>query len=428
MKSKIIVFLVLILFTMPKITAFSQNRNVYWVHGFTGSAVEWQHYATLFANERKINSIRPTYKSTSGLTKAAQDLENSVSNSSANMGIGHSMGGVTIREVEKRNGSNTKFGGYITISAPNYGAPISDNVLNQEANKVIATGLKKLASGPIAEFGPKIAPVWKIFEDWTTKMVTDALLNVSDFTSQATNNDLKVGGQRMNELNNFNSTSHRISIITEETSPVHWRIVGSMKIGAGSSGNPGDQQMVTAINEIRWIYNHMYQKAWAIGFLGKAKEWKKGRDWLDNSETIWCSLIKSSISEPRLVATGYWKEVPCGPFPPPRGDKPPDYPYDPDNPFIPGKCYEWVHTGYQTVYVTVNYKNDGLLPTYCQELKGVEAPSNNRYVIDHANHMEVKNMTYSKNKNGQVNDGTRNTLNTIFDGKDQYDWFKTPRK
>ena len=449
MKSKVIVFIILMLFALPVIKAFSQNRNVVWVHGFCGDATSLQHYATIFTNERKINSTRQSYNTTSGLPFAASQVRTSIpptvpggtSYASTNMGIGHSMGGVMIREVDRMPiagniSAPKKLGGFITIASPNYGAPISANILDGTATSTIATASTKLTAGPIAD--PVFQPVWILAAGITVYMIIDNLNAIKGYFSQQTNNDLKEGSQAMNNINDYNSYSpvpHKISIIAEENSNVLWRLVGSMNNGAGSSGNPGDQKMVSDMNDVRNFYDFMYDgHRW--GLLGIpplfslpiANKWKQGRDWLDNSETIWCSLIKSSRVESYQVPTGYWKEVPCGPFPPPRGDKPPDYPYDPDNPFIPGKCYEWVNTGYTTQYTTVTYKNDGLLPTYCQELKGVDSNSGNRYVIDHANHMELKNMTYSKKPNGQVNDGTKNTLNAIFDRPQNTSWWHTPRK
>ena len=137
-------------------------------------------------------------------------------------------------------------------------------------------------------------------------------------------------------------------------------------------------------------------------------------------------MINSSRVESNTYEEWGWVEVPCG-GPLPKGNQPPDIPYDPDNPYNPSKCYEYRFIRMKTDSYTVKYPSDGLLPTYAQELKGVDANSGNRYVIDHANHMELKNMSYSKNKNGQPNDGTKNRLNEIFD-RPQGDWFRTDKK
>ncbi len=77
--------------------------------------------------------------------------------------------------------------------------------------------------------------------------------------------------------------------------------------------------------------------------------------------------------------------------------------------------WEWKQ---QTRYVSVNYPSDGLLPQYTQELQGI--PEGNRYKVEGANHLEVRDMSNSK-LNGQPNDGTYQRFDEIF-GRD--DWFK----
>lgn len=87
-------------------------------------------------------------------------------------------------------------------------------------------------------------------------------------------------------------------------------------------------------------------------------------------------------------------------------------------------CGEWVYK--QGIHlVAVNYPSDGLLPTYTQELIEIPVDSPNRYSIDYANHLELRDMSNSKLPNGQPNDGTRNTLNAIFN---RPDWFNTPTR
>ncbi|MCL2073748.1 MAG: hypothetical protein FWH18_07500 [Marinilabiliaceae bacterium] len=415
MKSKASFFIILILLLISKITMFSQNRNVVWVHGLGGDASSWQHYANIFQNERKIFSARPTYNYANGLSPAATQLKNAWTNTAAtNIGIGHSMGGVVIREVDRNTTNDKRFGGFITIASPNYGAPISANVLNGNAVSVIANAVAKLTAGPSVD--PVWAPITILAGTLSVAIIQNNLNTIKNYFSQATNNDLKEGSNAMNNLNNYSSATHKISIIAEETSPVHWRMIGSMIHGAGSSGNPGDAKMAGNVSILRSFYNAKY-----IFYLGGiftiplAFKWKQGRDWLDDSQSIWCSLIKASRLEQQTTTNSQWVPCPTGP----GGQTKPKLPTGQT-----GCCDCWIHTPV-TTWVTVTYKTDGLLPTYAQELKGV--PSGNRYVIDHANHMELKNMTYSINKNGQTSDGTKNTMNAIFD-KQQGDFFRTERK
>ena len=321
MNNRLIVFLILTLFALLPITAFSQNRNVYWVHGFGGDATAWQHYATIFANERKINSTCHSYNTTDGLDPAAAEVRNSVTNTSpTNIGIGHSMGGVMIREVDRMpivgNGAAAKkFGGYITIASPNYGAPISANVINGNVNSVIATATNCLTAGPLAEF---FGLPWTIISGWTTQKVTDTILEGVDFMSAATNNDLMEGSPKMELLNNnpdYTPVENRIAIIAEETSPVHWRMIGSMIWGAGSSGNPGDEQMVSLADQIEEVYNAMRIAHMTFSVLNPiavihhtncAYAYKKGQDWMKDSETIWCNLIKSTRVETTTQMQWVW--------------------------------------------------------------------------------------------------------------------------
>jgi len=420
MKARI--FLMFLMFALP-ITVFSQNRNVIWVHGLDGDHTSWEYYANIFTAERKINSTRQHYPGTTvNLATAANQLRPSVpGNASTNMGIGHSMGGVMIREVDRMPEANNsaapkKFGGYITVASPNYGAPVSDNILKNNVHSAAATALDRLTCGPLAQ-SPVFTLPWTIVSGWHTTKVANLFLEGVGFLSQTTNQDLKEGSQPMNYLNenpSYVPVNNRIAIIAEETNPVHWRMISSKLFKEGSSSTPGDDFLPATMIIVRAAYNQKFLEHTASAVINPffpffgyhanaAAQWKKGQDWIDDSENIWCTLIKTSRQE---IYT-YWAEVwePCPPNPKPIPD-----------------CGEWVWKQLTGVR-TVTYKNDGLLPVYAQELKGVTG--SNRYVIDHANHFEIRNMRYSK-KNGTLNDGTKNVLNDIFNR--QNDWFTTPRK
>lgn len=69
-----------------------------------------------------------------------------------------------------------------------------------------------------------------------------------------------------------------------------------------------------------------------------------------------------------------------------------------------------------TRYISVNYPSDGLLPQYTQELQGI--PFGNRYKVNGANHLEVRNMT----ADGNGVDETKDQFDLIF-GRE--DWFGT---
>ena len=424
MKNKVIIFLMLFLFALPKITAFAQNRNVYWVHGLGGNETAWEYYANIFTSERKINSIRQNYgPTTDGLAPAAARLRNSVTNTnSTNLAIGHSMGGVMIREVDRMPIANNpnaakKFGGYITVASPNNGAPVSANLLNGNVAKAAQKAVEDMMAGPTSD-PLMILPL--IVGGVYVHLFVPFDINL-DFLSQTTNNDLKEGSKAMNDINDFTQYTpvpHRISIIAEETSPVHWRMISSMRNGAGTNNEPGDDIFVNKANNIKDFYVTMRHVHMLNPFLGP--KWQKNVDWMNRSEHVWGGLIKATKQE--LVSVWEWVWMPCDPpITPPGGGGL----TGPGSIGGPGSdthgCGVWVYVN-SWYFVTQVFKNDGLLPTYAQKLKGI--PDGNIYVIDHANHFEIRNMSQSR-KNGVKNDGTKNTLNLIFN---RNDWFKTDAK
>jgi hypothetical protein len=439
MKIRLIVIMMLFLFGLPKITTLAQNRNVVWVHGFGGDATMLQHYADIFANERRINSVRQTYNTLQGLTAASNDLKNKFTNtSSTNIGIGHSMGGVIIREVDRTTVSGSKrFGGFITLAANNHGSPVSQSIIDGDVNSATATAFDRLTAGP-ASLIPVVNIIWPIISGWTTRMVADAALNYIPQMNQVTNNDLRPGSKPMKDLNDFNSTVHRISIIAEETSPVNWRMIGSTLWGASHNGQPADDAMVSLANQMRGVYNsryvyhNSYLTSWyslinPLGYLyhkNASNQWKKGRDWFDQSQVIWCTLIKSTRQVQQTQT--FWQFIPCTNINCCGLPKPilPTMPIDDDELPVFTDCGEFVLIT-QTWWVTILLPNDGLLPVTSQELKGVPIGSPNRYFINHANHMEVRNMSFSRRPNGQKNDAMYNTLEAIFE---RTDWFNTPRR
>ena len=425
MKNKFVLFNMLILIALTASRLYSQNRNVVWVHGFTGNEEAWEHYADIFTNERKISSLRKSYKTTLGLDTAANQLNRSIQmhlanpTNSSNLGIGHSMGGVMIRELDRRV-TPKKFGGFITLTSPNKGAPVSQSILDGQVNSAGIKAVAQLSAGPAAEFTPfpfylttigSVAITVKFIADTFTDALMMYIGDSDNLLSPATNQDLKPGSAAMNALNNYTSTTHKISIIAEENSPVHWRLIGSLR------GNEADWVNNMAI--VREVYNVKFVYHTAMAILNpfapshsvNALAWKLGRDWIDDSESIWCSLIKTKQTTSYTYTVLEW--FPC---------KPPIRSPMSINPLnIPMPCDIWVETTY-TYYVTTNYPSDGLLPTYAQELNVNPVGSPNRYTINYANHMEVRDMEHSKLPNGQPNDGTKNTLNAIFN---RADWFNT---
>ena len=137
-------------------------------------------------------------------------------------------------------------------------------------------------------------------------------------------------------------------------------------------------------------------------------------DWLNDSETIWNGLIKSSRMEPEKYWVWTW--IPCETIP---GKQLliDDIGRDRDQ-----SCGEWGFVE-RTRQVMVHYPSDGFIPSYSQDIASL--PASNRYFIQGANHIEVLNMSNSK-LNGQSNDATKREFDNIF--RVRTDIFQIPRK
>ena len=400
-----------------------QDRNVVWVHGLRGDASSWEHYDNLFKEERKMNTLRGWHTSTLGINVAANSVKahmigfygSTEATNPRNIGIGHSMGGLMLREVDRMVTGNKKFGGLITVATPNYGAPIVNSIIDGSVNSAKDNALDKLSAGPFAEF---LGIHWEIVSGVTVQKISDWFINdkINDYEDDSF--DLRVGSPTIDSINSYPTTIPQISIWAEENSPVHWRL-------ASSSKGWSDHNLVNYVNNARFAYNAHYASNLSIAishfwnpfvaaiFYHKASEWKKGRDWIDDSETIYSSLIKTTRTEPET----YWQEVwvPC-PYPPnypplPEANNTASKNVDPD-------CGEWLWQEF-TRYVTVNYPSDGLLPQYTQELQNI--PAGNRYKVSGANHVEVRDMS-----EGTV-DETADQFILIFD-RDIGDFFRTDKR
>ena len=429
MKKLIIITLIEILIALClKVNA--QNRNVIWVHGLGGDETHWEHYEAIFNNERQINSVNERYPDDDGISYATYGVKNDINSKlnysqqrdSRNLGIGHSMGGVVLRNLDKTSTSTSskRIGGLITVDSPNYGAPIVNSIQDGSMLAASQNGADKLIKGPLSQALPIPLNIIGSFfsDDICNSFITDDLF--SSYGSGTSANNLKPNSSVLNGINSYSSSLPQISISGQENSPVHWRVLGSF-MDYGDS----DYALASNVNTARGSYNGYYITnislsiaATAAGFWNpvffivaanfafNATQWKEGIDWIDDSEVIWCSLIKTTRTEQQTYWVRTW--IPCD-YPPIAHSNTKNI--DPD-------CGHWEMVQH-TRNVVVNYPSDGLLPQYTQELKGI--PADNKYIIEGANHMEVLDMSKST-LNGKPNDGTKDTFKDIFD---RNDWFKT---
>ncbi len=127
------------------VTQTDGQRDVYWLHGLNGQADRWQNYADSFAVERQMESFRPGYTSTGSVNSITSIIADSINPDPDNIGIGASLGGIVLRNLEVLDGDPSDIGGIITTHCPNQGAAIATAVNNGSAEEHLIHSVNTLA-------------------------------------------------------------------------------------------------------------------------------------------------------------------------------------------------------------------------------------------------------------------------------------------
>jgi hypothetical protein len=160
--------LLAIVFALSLTNVFSQDRNVMYVHGRGGDASKWDIYDALFDAERQHDGRSPGFTNGSGVPTMATSVSGGVITNfpgssgpnTLNIGIGHSMGGLAVREVDRtRTGPYQRFGAMVTVGTPNNGAQIINSIRSGDVTDATENACEKLSAGPLSEI-PGIAGVF----------------------------------------------------------------------------------------------------------------------------------------------------------------------------------------------------------------------------------------------------------------------------
>jgi hypothetical protein len=437
------IFILICLSLLQILTVKAQDKNVYWLHGLNDTEEAWKHYADIFARERTINSERPRYNSNEGVSSSTTSVNNKIIANPQNIGIGHSMGGIVLRNLDRfSTPSARKINGLITVASPNGGAGIANAFDDNSLLRASQQACGDLASAPTLE---QFTNQWVFATIGVASLITGRNLTpitlcqsfannktLENFAgSPAARNDLKQGSGLLSDLNSFNSAIPNLTMIAQENSPVHWRLIGSTL--SRDNTTPNDRFFPDAVTVGREVYNGFFIARTAgtvvsaiFGFINpalfavaaingvKATQWKRGRDWIDESETIWNGLTRASRLEQQNYVGATW--FPCeSPWPPAMMSQ------DMVNART-NSCGEWVFVE-RTRNVMVHHPSDGFIPSYSQDRTSL--PASNRYFINGANHIEVLNMSGSR-LNGAPNDATKAEFDKVFEIRS--DIFNTPRR
>ncbi|MFO8066093.1 MAG: hypothetical protein R6U11_00790 [Bacteroidales bacterium] len=435
------------------IQAQEDPRNVIWVHGLDGDDTSWEYYEQIFTNERLMNGHRPNYNTDNGIDYGSNHLRSLINNqlgetafNNRNIGIGHSMGGLVSRNLDRMFNSNNNFGGIITVTTPNYGAQIANSLLDGSVESAASHALDELSAGPIAQslpawiiggisFGPQVGFTPAFIAD-LVKMQIDINGEIQSFAgTPTTNNELQVGSSKINQINNYQSELPHISMWASEQSSSHWRLFGS-RISESLDPDINDQVFVDYMNQAQEIYEGFHDLHHALGVSNSlagifnplswitaafhfnlAEKWDKGNAWIGNSESTWNSLIGAYEEEEQLV---FYSVLDCQ-------ENDDDNNYDngeliPDaGQIIPDPeetACRWKILSYNTT-VLINHPSDGLIAKPSQILEGL--PPGNIYKVENTNHFSVRNPGF---KEDEV-DYTYEEFIKIW-GREDY--FKTNRK
>ncbi|MFN3802836.1 hypothetical protein [Belliella pelovolcani] len=341
-------------------------------------------------------------------------------------------GGILLRNIDRvSNVTSRRINGLITVATPNSGAGIANSFDDNSVLNASRKACSDLSAGPLTELfmlpwsSASLKIATSIGGNITTQNLCELFLTNNVFEdyvgSLTTRNDLKQGSQVLQQINSYNSSIPHLAMIVQENSPVHWRLL-STTITRGNA-NTNDQVLVDGVAIARGVYNGFYTFRTSatvvnaiLGFINpvlfanaainanKAIQWKKGRDWFDNSETIWNGLTRTGRLEEQTYFQQVW--IPCESSQGRLLEFEPIYSsYDRDV-----ACGEWDFV-LRTRNVMVNYPSDGFIPSYSQDMPSL--PASNRYYINGANHIEVLNMSNSR-LNGSPNDATKAEFDNVF--------------
>ncbi|SHJ52187.1 Lecithin:cholesterol acyltransferase [Reichenbachiella agariperforans] len=418
MKYFILVFIVFITIT----SCFAQ-RKIEWVHGLGSDASFWYKQSQSFPG--RVHS-RKSFND-SNVSAFANDLKSRSTANSRKIMIGHSMGGVAIRELEKRQSNN--FGGAITFGAPLDGAKIVNNLKSgtadthfQKVEEILRKGEKAVDDAPallkaekfihrhfnvpakIALLTIGIEPLLKMLGYGGS--ITSSL-NLKALTPN--NSDLAVGSSYMTSIKGFTSSKPKVVVYGDEDSPAHVRIASS----AISSGK-NDNSYLGEYNALKTSFDAVAD-SWEPGRFCitycKKKEsiadaWKEGYNYLNSGmEADWNKLI-DSYGPPEVVGYRTVRENICDDF-----DYGPQRRVMREAPIYDESC--WVETR-QPIYARPLIANDGLLNKNTQTGKDSQWTKSNTDIVraPGVNHMEM----------GE-HEESRAILRGALDGERGYDAF-----
>ena len=304
-----------------------KERNVLWVHGLGDNANFWNRQYVNAQRDYRIRSYSFTYPTNQGISHYADRIRarSNAIRGSRTIAVGHSMGGVAIREANMDD--NGLYGGMITLGAPLDGARIANAVITGQASRFVQQSTAILSRGPIASrsrnFWQKLKetigaafrghtlsgvirlfgrPIANILEDLGGRFEQEIIDNFDPKNPSV--RDLAENSTYMRGIRSFQSTQPKILAWGDEDSPVHARLLASNI----TLDNSRARHLLSAYNVIGNGYKIAADGIKVGGFLcfsrckgrkRREKEaWNAGADYIKRGwEIAWNQLIGARYSE-----------------------------------------------------------------------------------------------------------------------------------
>jgi hypothetical protein len=298
-------------------TANAQERNVFFVHGLCTNGTgknAWIKYDQYFNSTRKVRPYRFQYGQNGSVTAAAAVLRQQMADSVAastypnNFVIAHSQGGIVTRTIAKDYpGSQLPFGGFITIGAPNLGAPVINAYQAGLFAQFSADASTNLLAGPTSGFLDNWITAW--IPGWANSKLSHYIEKKIESESAITNPttlDYFVGAPHLNQLSAHISPVPKIGITSAESTPLsHWKTLSSYTLEHVTDlplNQVADTKLEGYIQKAYNFYKSRYDyfelrasmallPGRADYFRERANKWRQGMTWINTSENKYLTLI-----------------------------------------------------------------------------------------------------------------------------------------
>ena len=448
-----------------------QDRKVLWVHGLRNKAGFWDRQSGNAEANYRIISFGSTHPTNEGVQNYANRLRQDATpiKGSRTIGVGHSLGGVALRQANKDD--NSLFGGIITVGSPLDGARLANAVISGESERFVRQSLDNLRRGPIASASRNN---WETFWDTVGSAIrgrlnfsntyvqsggirlladivgSSTILNITKGLAGIANKaivdrfnpndpsvrDLAENSSYLRSIRNFRSSQAKIIAWGNEDSPVHIRLMAS-----GISLNPSsNRKLLKGYNDLGNWYRItangiITSPSWWSGCWSRCRRrrraekeaWNAGHDYLRRGwEIAWNELTGArhleeyTTTELTYVCDGGGRD----PFEMIPFYRQPDCPFDSDPGFYEddysrsSSCNpcRWE---YRTVtgHRWVNSPSDGMIKASSQKGEGSRWKGERDPVrLDGVNHMEMG-----------VHEESDKLFRDAFEGV-HGDFFKTKRR